>query len=89
MAKTSITRMKTFIGMHGMQYVLSVRKCNKNEPGDRYVDGQVATKGYEVTHKVGDDDYNVYICKTLTAAGECVNDIIFDLPMGDRATPAK
>ena len=87
MAKTSLTRMKTFIGMHGMQYVLSVRKCNKNEPGDRYVDGQVFTKGYEVTHKVGDDDY-IYMCKTLTAAGECVNDIIFDIDMGDRAIPA-
>jgi hypothetical protein len=71
-----------------MQYVLSVRKCNKNEPGDRYVDGQVAAKGYEVTHKVGDDDY-IYMCKTLTAAGECVNDIIFDIDMGDRAIPAE
>ena len=88
MAKTSLKRMKTFIGMHGMQYVLSVRKCNKNEPGDRYVDGQVATKGYEVTHKVGDDDY-IYMCKTLTAAGECVSDIIFDIDMGDRAIPAE
>ena len=88
MAKTSLTRMKTFIGMYGMQYVLSVRKCNKNEPGDRYVDGQVATKGYEVTHKVGDDDY-IYMCKTLTAAGECVSDIIFDIDMENRATPAE
>ena len=88
MAKTSLTRMKTFIGMYGMQYVLSVRKCTKNEPGDRYVDGQVAEKGYEVTHKVGDDDY-IYMCKTLTAAGECVNDIIFDIDMGDRAVPAE
>ena len=88
MAKTSLKRMKTFIGMYGMQYVLSVRKCTKDEPGDRY-DGQVATKGYEGTHKTGEDDYNVYICKTLTAAGECVNDIIFDIDMGDRAVPAE
>ena len=88
MAKTSLKRMKTFIGMYGMQYVLSVRKCNKNEPGGRYVDGQVVTKGYEVTHKVGEDDY-IYLCKTLTAAGECVNRIVFDLPMEDSATPCE
>ena len=88
MAKTSLTRMKTFIGMYGMQYVLSVRKCTKNEPGDRYLLGQVAAKGYQVTHKVGEDDY-IYLCKTLTAAGECVNRIVFDLPMEDSVTPCE
>ena len=88
MAKTSLTRMKTFIGMYGMQYVLSVRKCTKNEPGDRYLLGQAAVKGYQVTHKVGEDDY-IYLCKTLTAAGECVNRIVFDLPMEDSVTPCE
>jgi hypothetical protein len=88
MAKTSLKRMKTFIGMYGMQYVLSVRKCTKNEPGDRYLLGQVAAKGYQVTHKVGEDDY-IYLCKTLTAAGECVNRIVFDLPMEDSVTPCE
>jgi len=88
MAKTSLKRMKTFIGMYGMQYVLSVRKCTKDDPGDRYLLGQVAAKGYQVTHKVGEDDY-IYLCKTLTAAGECVNRIVFDLPMEDSVTPCE
>ena len=85
MAKTSLKRMKTFIGMHGMQYVLSVRKCTKDEPGDRYLLGQAAVKGYQVTHKGGEDDY-IYLCKTLTAAAQCVNEIIFDLPMNVTTT---
>ena len=88
MARTSLKTMKTFIGMYGMQYVLSVRKCTIDDPGDRYLLGQVAAKGYQVTHKVGEDDY-IYLCKNLTAAGECVNDIIFDIDMGDRAVPAE
>tara|TARA_R100001244_G_scaffold9802_2_gene11880 strand:+ start:643 stop:909 length:267 start_codon:yes stop_codon:yes gene_type:complete len=88
MAKTSLKRMRTFIEMYDKQDVLTVRKCSDDEPGDRYLLGQVAVKGYQVDHKVGEDDY-IYLCKTLTAAAECVNDIIFDLPMGDRATPAK
>ena len=88
MAKTSLTRMKTFIGMYGMQYVLSVRKCTKNEPGDRYLLGQAAVKGYQVTHKVGEDDY-IYLCKNLTAAGECVTKLVFNLPMDDDVTPCE
>jgi hypothetical protein len=88
MAKTSLKRMRTFIEMHNMQDVLTVRKCTDDEPADRYVLGQVAAKGYQVNHKVGEDDYYVYVCKTLRAAAECVNDIIFEIDMGDRAVPA-
>ena len=44
---------------------------------------------YQVNHKVDEDDYHIYVCKTLRAVAECVNDIIFEIPMGDRATPAK
>ena len=89
MAKTSLKRMRTFIEMYDMQDVLTVRKCTNDTPADRYVLGQVAIKGYQVDHKAGEDDYYIYVCKTLTAAAECVNDIIFDLPVRDRTTPAK
>ena len=89
MAKTSLKRMRTFIAMNDMQDVLTVRKCSDDEPGDRYLLGQVAVKGYQVDHKVGEDDY-IYLCKTLTAAGECVSHIIFNVPMdGDQLTPAE
>ena len=89
MAKTSLRRMRTFIAMNDMQDELTVRKCSDDEPADRYELGQVVAKGYQVDHKTGEDDYNIYICKTLTAAGECINDIIFDIDMGDRAVPAE
>lgn len=87
MAKTSLKRMRTFIAMNDMQDVLTVRKCSGDEPADRYELGQVVAKGYQVDHKVGEDDY-IYLCKTLTAAGECVSHIIFDVPMnGNQLTP--
>ena len=85
MAKTSLKRMRTFIEMYDKQDVLTVRKCTDDEPGDRYLLGQVAVKGYQVNHKVGEDDY-IYLSKTLTAAAECVNEIIFDLPMNVTTT---
>ena len=31
--------------------------------------------GYQVSHAVNKDDY---VCKNITAAAECVNDIIFN-----------
>ena len=89
MAKTSLKRIRTFIEMYDKQDVLTVRKCTNDTPADRYVLGQVAVKGYQVNHKVDEDDYHIYVCKTLRAAAECVNDIIFDIDMGDRAVPAK
>lgn len=87
MAKTSLKRIRTFIEMYDKQDVLTVRKCTDDEPGDRYLLGQVAVKGYQVNHKVGEDDY-IYLCKTLTAAGQCVSQIIFNVPMEDNVTLA-
>ena len=89
MANTSLKRIRTFIEMYKMQDILTVRKCTDDKPADRYVLGKVAAKGYQVNHKAGEDDYYIYVCKTLTAAAECVNDIIFDIDMGDRAVPAE
>ena len=61
MAKTSLKRMRTFIEMYEMQDILTVRKCTDDEPADRYVNGQVAAKGYQVDLKVGEDDYYIYV----------------------------
>ena len=66
MANTSLKRIRTFIEMYDKQDMLTVLEC---------------ANGYQVSHAVSEDDYNVYICKTLTAAAECVNEIIFELPM--------
>ena len=87
MAKTSLKRIRTFIEMYDMQDILTVRKYTDDEPADRYVLGKVAAKGYQVNHKVGEDDYYVYVCETLPDAAGCVNRIIFNLPMEDNATP--
>ena len=86
MAKTSLKRIRTFIEMHNVQDTLTVRKCTDDKPGDRYLLGQVATKGYQVDHKVGKDDY-IFLCKTLPAAAECVNLIVYNLPMEDYLNP--
>ena len=89
MANTSLKRIRTFIEMYDKQDVITVRKCTNDEPADRYVDGQVAAKGYQVNHKVDDGDYYIYVCKNIAAAAECVNDIIFDLPMDVTKVPPK
>ena len=78
--------MRTFIEMYNMQDTLTVRKCSDDEPADRYELGQVVAKGYQVDHKVGEDDY-IYICKNLTAAGECVTKLVLNLPIDDDVTP--
>ena len=83
MARTSLKKIRMFIEMYNKQDVMTVRKCTEDEPADRYVLGQVITKGYQVDHKIG-DDYYIYVCKTLTSAAECVNDIIFGIPMEER-----
>jgi hypothetical protein len=87
--KAKLKRIRTFIEMYDKQDVLTIRECTNDTPADRYVLGQVAIKGYQVDHKAGEDDYYIYVCKTLTAAAECVNDIIFDIDMGDRAVPVE
>jgi hypothetical protein len=68
-----LERINSFIKMYGMQEVVCVL--------DVFGDGP-----YQVEHKAGKDEYNYYVCKTLDAAGDCVNRIIFDLPIN--ATPA-
>ena len=84
MANISLKRLTTFIEMYDMQDVLTVRKCSDNDPADRYVGGQVVEQGYQVSHKVGEDDYYIYVCKTIRGASECVSDIIFNVPMEGR-----
>ena len=86
MARASLKRMRTFIEMYNMQDTLTVRKCSDDDPADRYELGQVVEKGYQVELKAGEDDY-IYLCKTLTAAGECVTKLVFNLPMDDDVTP--
>ena len=81
---SELRRLTNFIEMYDKQDVLTVRECTGDEPADRYVGGQVAAKGYQVSHKTGEDDYNVYVCKTLRGASECVADIIFEIPMEGR-----
>jgi len=83
MAKASLKRIRMFIEMYNKQDVMTVRKCTEDEPADRVMLGQVVTKGYQVRHEVGDADY-IYLCKTLTTAAECVNDIVLGIPMEER-----
>lgn len=58
----AIDKIREFIEMYNKQDVLTVLKC---------------ANGYQVSHAISEDDYNVYVCKNITAAAECVNDIIF------------
>jgi hypothetical protein len=78
MAKTSLKRMRRFIEMYSKQDEIQVEK----------ITGFRDSK-YMVTHHLNEEDRNEYLCKTVSAAGECVNDIIFDIDMGDRAAPAE
>ena len=66
MPKTSLKRTRTFIEMYNMEDVLTVQELDEC---------------YQVSHQTGDDDYDIYVCKTLYGAAECVNDIIFGLPI--------
>ena len=59
----SLKSTRDFIEMYEMQNALTVLKC---------------ANGYQVSHAVNRDAYNVYVCKNITAAAECVNDIIFN-----------
>ena len=80
MPKTSLKRMRRFIEMYNMQDDLQVQLC---------LDPGLSSELYVVTHKLNNEHSNEYSCKTLRAAAECVNDIIFDIDMGDRAVPAE
>jgi hypothetical protein len=73
---TKLERINSFIDMYGMEDRLKVTE-HEEVP---------MMAPYQVEHKVGEDEHNFYMCKTLDAASDCVNRIIFDLPMN--ATPA-
>lgn len=85
---TNVKRINTIIEMYGMEDVLTVRECTDDKPADRYVGGQVVYKGYQVNHKIHDNDYNVYVCRSIDSAAQCVNRIIFDLPIDVTSTGA-
>ena len=72
MANTSLKRIRAFIEMYDMEDVISVED-------DEF--------GCQVYQRVNEDDTNVYECRNITAAAECVNDIIFDLPMNVTEVP--
>ena len=78
MSRATIDGIREFIEMYDKQDVLTIRECTSDKPADRYVLGQVCVDGYQVNHKVGEDDYYIYVCKNITAAAECFNDIIFN-----------
>ena len=74
MANTSLKRIRTFIEMYDKQDEIVVEN-------DEF--------SCKVYHRLPCEwaRTNVYECKNITAAAECVNDIIFDLPIN--ATPAE
>jgi hypothetical protein len=79
MGKTNLKRIRRFIEMYEKQEEIQVEK----------ITGFVNAK-YMVTHKLNDEDRNEYLCKTVTAAGQCVNQLIFDIPMtGNQLTPTE
>mgnify|MGYP003147766983 CR=1 FL=1 len=75
MAKTSLKRIRTFIEMYKMEESIQVGRVTEGRGN------------YVVTHKLNDKDRNEYLCKTLTDAGHCVNNIIFKVPMENSLTP--
>jgi hypothetical protein len=77
MAKTSLKRMRTFIEMYDMQEEIKV---------DEYT-GFPSDINYVVTVHGSDQNSTEYLCKTLHDASDCVNRIIYKLPIGDNATP--
>ena len=66
MARTSIRRIRTFIGMYDKQ----------GEIGISEADGK-----YVVVNHFDTDDEITYVCNTLTDAGGLVNRIIFKMPI--------
>jgi len=78
MANTSLRRIRTFIEMYDKQNEIQVDEYT-NEPIP--VEGLDKMK-YMVRHK----REAVYYCKTLTATADCVNRIIFEIPMSDELT---
>ena len=77
MAKTSLRRLRTFIEMYDMVQDIQIHEH----------DGPIK---YVVTHKQFGPPWKMeYFCRTLTDASDCVNRIIFKLPMEDNCTPVE
>ena len=84
MAKTSLKRIRTFIEMHDMEQDIQV---------DEYANGPIPVEGldkmkYMVRHRqFGPPWKSVYYCETINDASDCVNRIIYRLPMEDNCAP--
>jgi hypothetical protein len=79
MTKTNLKQIRSFIKMY-----------DKNIQVDKYTQGPIPVVGtekakYIVFHRVSDKEKNVYYCNSILETSECVNSIVFDLPMN--ATP--
>ncbi len=70
MSRISLDSIREFIKMYDKQETVGVST----------VDGK------HVVVDFGTDDEIIYVCQTLTDAADCVNHIIFDIPI--EATPA-
>jgi hypothetical protein len=81
MARVTIRSTREHIAAYHKQDIITIRACTKEDCGDRYVLGQVADKGYQVNHKVGPDEYYIYICEDVDSVAQCVNEILFDIPI--------
>jgi len=81
MAKTSLKRTRAFIEMHNMEQDVQV---------DEYQDSDLEGIQYVVTHKqFGDPWKTEYFCRSITDAADCVNRIIYEIPMPDDLSPVK
>ena len=67
MSRISLDSIREFIKMYHMEGTVGVAS----------VDGKLL-----VVNDFGTDNETTYVCQTLTAAACCVNDIIFDIPIG-------
>ena len=77
MAKTSLKRIRSFINMYEMDQDLQIHEH----------DGPIK---YVVTHKQFGPPWKMeYFCRTLNDASDCVNRIIFKLPMENNVTPVE
>lgn len=77
MANTSIRRIRTFIEMHDMEQDIQVHEH----------DGSIK---YVVTHKQFGPPWKMeYFCRTLNDTADCVNRIIYKLPLENNLTPCE
>jgi len=83
MARTSLKRIRTWIEMHNMVQDIEVSEYT-NEPIP--VEGLDKIK-YMIMHRqFGPPWKSVYYCETINDTADCVNRIIWDLPIEDNCT---